>query len=74
MSEPDLSVVIPAYNEAGRLPRTLEHVGAFLRGWSGSHEVLVADDGSTDQTARLARDSGALVLREGTRTAARATP
>jgi dolichyl-phosphate beta-glucosyltransferase len=64
VSEPDLSVVIPAFNEAGRLPRTLDRVRAFLRGWGGSHEVLVADDGSTDQTAEKARDAGATVLRD----------
>ena len=64
MSEPDLSVVIPAFNEAGRLPRTLERVAAFLRAWGGSHEVLVADDGSTDETARKAREAGATVLRD----------
>jgi dolichyl-phosphate beta-glucosyltransferase len=63
VSEPDLSVVIPAFNEAGRLPRTLDRVRAFLRAWGGSHEVLVADDGSTDQTAEKARDAGATVLR-----------
>jgi dolichyl-phosphate beta-glucosyltransferase len=64
VSEPDLSVVIPAFNEAGRLPRTLERVAAFLRGWGGSHEVLVADDGSTDETARKAQEAGATVLRD----------
>jgi len=62
--EPDLSVVIPAFNEAGRLPRTLERVTAFLRGWGHSYEVLVADDGSTDGTADKARAAGAIVLRE----------
>jgi len=64
LSEPDLSVVIPAYNEAGRLPRTLERVNAFLRGFGASHEVLVADDGSADDTARVAREAGATVLRD----------
>ena len=64
MSEPDLSVVIPAFNEAGRLPRTLERVSAFLRERSRSYEVLVADDGSTDGTAQKARDAGATVLRD----------
>jgi dolichyl-phosphate beta-glucosyltransferase len=64
LSDPDLSVVIPAFNEAGRLPRTLERVTAFLREWGRSHEVLVADDGSTDQTAEKARAAGATVLRD----------
>jgi dolichyl-phosphate beta-glucosyltransferase len=64
LNEPDLSVIIPAFNEAGRLPRTLERVNAFLRQWSRSYEVLVADDGSTDETAQKARDAGATVLRD----------
>lgn len=64
MSEPELSVVIPAFNEAGRLPRTLERVTAYLRQHLPSHEVLVADDGSTDDTARKAAEAGAAVLRD----------
>jgi dolichyl-phosphate beta-glucosyltransferase len=64
VSEPEISVVIPAFNEAARLPRTLERVAAFLRAWGGTHEVLVADDGSTDDTARRAREAGATVLRD----------
>lgn len=52
---PALSVVIPAYNEARRLGSTLDRVTEYLRGRQGSegeHEVLVVDDGSTDDTAR----------------------
>ena len=64
MSDPDLSVVIPAFNEVARLPRTLERVTAFLREGSRSYEVLVADDGSTDDTAQKARAAGATVLRD----------
>ena len=64
MSDPDLSVVIPAFNEVARLPRTLERVTAFLREGSRSYEVLVADDGSTDETAQKARAAGATVLRD----------
>jgi dolichyl-phosphate beta-glucosyltransferase len=64
LSEPDLSVVIPAFNEAGRLPRTLERVTAFLRQWGPGYEVVVADDGSTDGTAQKAREAGATVLRD----------
>jgi dolichyl-phosphate beta-glucosyltransferase len=58
LSTPYLSVVIPAYNEAGRLPQSLERLHEFLRGWGRSFEVLVVDDGSRDDTARLARGSG----------------
>jgi len=62
LSEPFLSVVIPAFNEAGRLPKTLSRVTAFLRDWGPSHEVLVVDDGSTDETAQKAREAGVTLL------------
>lgn len=48
---PFLSVVIPAYNEALRLPRTVPLVMDFLRSQGYTYEVLVVDDGSTDSTA-----------------------
>lgn len=51
----DLSVVIPAYNEAERLPRSLERILAYLAARGVSHEVLVIDDGSSDATAERAR-------------------
>lgn len=54
---PDLSLVIPAYDEAARLPRTLNAVADFLRATrpNGHAELLVVDDGSRDDTARAAR-------------------
>jgi dolichyl-phosphate beta-glucosyltransferase len=55
---PWLSVVIPAYNEERRLPATLSAVLADLRGRRRPFEVLVADDGSSDATAGLAREAG----------------
>ena len=50
----DLSVVVPAYNEAQRLGSTLEHLLAYLEARGGSFEVLVVDDGSGDATAEVA--------------------
>ena len=50
-----LSVIIPAYNEETRLPRTLERVGTYLRGRGAEGEILVVNDGSRDRTAELAR-------------------
>jgi dolichyl-phosphate beta-glucosyltransferase len=49
-----LSVVIPAYQEERRLPATLSTVVTYLRARRLPFEVIVADDGSTDGTARLA--------------------
>jgi glycosyltransferase involved in cell wall biosynthesis len=53
MSEPFLSIVIPAYNEALRLGSTLEKVRQYLESRNYSGELIVVDDGSTDQTGQL---------------------
>jgi hypothetical protein len=49
-----LTVVLPCYNEAERLPGTLRTLLAHLSGTSGQVEVLVVDDGSTDATVMVA--------------------
>lgn len=54
MVRPKLSVVIPAYNEEKRLPRTLDEVVAYLRQQRYTWEILVVDDGSSDGTRELA--------------------
>ena len=54
MSAPRLSVVIPAFNEAARLPATLVAVERSLTQAGLSHEILVVDDGSRDDTAERA--------------------
>jgi dolichyl-phosphate beta-glucosyltransferase len=51
----DLSVVIPAFNEAPRLGPTLRRVVDYLRQNGVQYEVLVVDDGSTDATSEVAR-------------------
>ena len=51
---PALTVVLPCYNEAERLPRTLQTLLAHLSAAPGEVEVLVVDDGSTDATAEVA--------------------
>ncbi len=48
MVTPELSIVFPAYNEANRLPRTLEQVFDWSSRSGRSVEILVVDDGSTD--------------------------
>lgn len=57
---PYLSIVLPAYNEAHRLLPYLQTIVAYLgrRGLS-SYEVLVVDDGSTDETGTLVERTGA---------------
>ena len=50
----DLSIIIPAFNEQRRLPNTLESIGTYLKTHSLRAEILVVDDGSSDDTARVA--------------------
>jgi glycosyltransferase involved in cell wall biosynthesis len=52
-SAPLLSLILPAYNEEGRLPRTLRVIRRFLAKQSYEAEVIVVDDGSADGTATL---------------------
>lgn len=49
---PKLSIVVPAYNEAARLPLTLPRLISFCQ-QHGSAELLIVDDGSRDTTANL---------------------
>src|SRR3989344_2147904 len=53
MSELKLSVVIPAYNEESRLPRTLRDVDAYLRKQDYEYEIIVVNDGSRDRTVEV---------------------
>lgn len=55
-----VSVIIPAYNAARTLPQTL---AALNHAQPPAHEVLVVDDGSMDETAQIAQDAGARVIR-----------
>lgn len=49
----ELSLVIPAYNEAERLPATLGQIKAYFESGPLSLEVIVVDDGSTDGTPHV---------------------
>lgn len=53
MTNPYLSIIIPAYNEAGRLPKSLEKIHAFLSKQSYSAEIVVVENGSTDGTFEI---------------------
>ncbi|MBI3241028.1 MAG: glycosyltransferase family 2 protein [Chloroflexi bacterium] len=49
----ELSIIIPAYNEASRIGPSLEAVVAYLRAQPLTWELLIVDDGSRDNTAEL---------------------
>jgi dolichyl-phosphate beta-glucosyltransferase len=50
-----LSVIIPAYNEEKRLPRTLAEIDKYLRRQDYDYEILVVNDGSRDKTVEVGR-------------------
>ncbi|MCS6871203.1 MAG: glycosyltransferase family 2 protein, partial [Anaerolineae bacterium] len=52
---PFLSIIIPALNEALRLPETLRKIDAFLQQQPYSAEVIVVENGSTDDTVGVVR-------------------
>jgi glycosyltransferase involved in cell wall biosynthesis len=52
-----VSVVIPAYNEAWAIGKTIKEIQEQLP----DAEILVVDDGSTDETAKVAREAGAYI-------------
>jgi dolichyl-phosphate beta-glucosyltransferase len=56
---PALTVILPCYNEAERLPGTLQALLAHLSAAPGEVEVLVVDDGSTDATVTVAEAAAA---------------
>ena len=59
---PAVSFVVPAFNEERCLPATLAAIHAAARGLGLAYEIVVADDGSTDATARIAREGGARLV------------
>jgi glycosyltransferase involved in cell wall biosynthesis len=51
---PELSIVIPSFNEELRLPTTLREISSYIRSSRRETEVIVVDDGSTDRTSDVA--------------------
>ena len=50
-----LSIVVPAYNEGARLGKSLRAIATYLNDYAPGAELIVVDDGSTDDTAAAAR-------------------
>ncbi|MBP7960997.1 MAG: glycosyltransferase family 2 protein [Caldilineaceae bacterium] len=61
--KPYLSIVIPAYNEEVRIIPTIGAIASHVSGLGFPWELLIADDGSTDQTLTLVRELGFANLR-----------
>jgi len=69
----DYSIIIPAYNEEELLPGTLSALRAAMESLETHRgEILLTDNDSSDRTAEIARDGGALVIFEEHRQIARA--
>jgi glycosyltransferase involved in cell wall biosynthesis len=56
-----LSIVIPAYNEEGAVRHTVDDIRAEMEPLGIPYEIIVIDDGSTDRTLEIARETGAIV-------------
>lgn len=54
-ADPRYSIVIPAFNESARIPATLQSVVECVRARAWNVEIIVVNDGSTDQTAEVVR-------------------
>ncbi len=55
MEKPFLSVIIPAYNEERRLPKTLLAIDKYLSSQDYTYEILVVSDGSKDKTVEIVK-------------------
>src|SRR5258707_6206072 len=56
MSQPDLSVVFPVYNEEENVPILLEEIAKALAGRPWTYEIVAVDDGSAARSLQVLRD------------------
>lgn len=60
--DPDISFVVPAYNEEQYIRQCIDSIDAAVSTAGISHEIIVIDNGSTDQTAPICRSLGVQVV------------
>jgi glycosyltransferase involved in cell wall biosynthesis len=58
-----IAVVIPAYNEASVIGEVIKELAKVLESQAYSYKIVAVDDGSTDNTAKVAQDAGAHVIK-----------
>ncbi len=60
--EAPVSIIIPAFNEEASIAEVIGEVRSLLKAAKITHEVIIVDDGSKDNTAAIAQESGAHVI------------
>lgn len=60
--EPRITIIIPAYNEENGIEELISNVRGVVQTLDESHEIIIVDDGSKDETAENAKKAGAKVL------------
>lgn len=53
---PDVSVVVPVYNESSRMARSLDRIWTYFHSVAARPEIIIVDDGSADDTLHQARE------------------
>ena len=56
MITPEISIIVPAYNEHALIMNTLDGLQSFMKNRSEDYEIVLVDDGSQDDTVSLIRD------------------
>jgi dolichol-phosphate mannosyltransferase len=56
LEPPKVFVVLPAYNEEQALPQLLARIGTTFQALANDYEIVIVDDGSSDNTQSIARD------------------
>ncbi len=54
----ELSILLPAYNEAAQIEKCVREVEAAVKSFSKSYEIIVSEDGSTDGTDVIVAKNG----------------